>query len=69
MNDRDFLDYVRLHSQTERELFHVDHVERLWRLAGWERPRIHGEFVAMHAENIVDVLADAYANICEAGGE
>lgn len=35
--DAAMLDYVELHSQTERALFHVDHVNRLLELAGHPR--------------------------------
>lgn len=37
MTDKEFLDYCETHSQTDRRLFHYQHISRCFALAGHER--------------------------------
>lgn len=67
-DDRDFLNYVSLHSTTERALFSNRHVARFLRLAGDESlaqpaDANPGGFSAMHYEIIDDMLKAAYARL------
>lgn len=48
MTDNEFIRYCESHSSTPRALFHVDHINRLYKLAG-EDKYINGDgFIAMH---------------------
>jgi hypothetical protein len=40
MNDQELIHYCRIHSDTERALFHRDHVKRILELAGITEPVI-----------------------------
>lgn len=57
-DDKTFLDYVEMHSRTERALFHKMHVERLLKLAGVFKYPITGTWLAVHndvAQPLVDI--------------
>lgn len=62
--DEEFLRYVEAHSETERALFSMGHVNRLLKTAG--EKELNGEgFVAMHRENIQDTITAARKNVAD----
>lgn len=54
MADREFIEYCRMHSETERALFSAMHINRLFTLAGRPPPLDNeaGFFVSMYAEEM-----------------
>jgi hypothetical protein len=61
--DKEFLDYVEIHSKTDRALFSNTHIERFARLAGLPHLTPNGGFNSMFYDDISILLADAYKNI------
>lgn len=48
--DEEFISYCELHSTTPRALFHVDHINRLYKLAGKPLPLQREGFVVMRED-------------------
>ncbi len=47
MNDDELINYCNIHARTERALFSKEHVERMFVLAGHEKPVIDTDFMPM----------------------
>lgn len=64
-----FLGYVAIHSETDRHLFHRDHVKRLFELAEVDiatvEPRPLPEFCGMDQWFVKPYLEKAYANLAK----
>lgn len=56
-----FLDYCSIHSETERALFHTDHLRRLLSLAGAEEEfePFRGNWMSAHADVVKPLVARA----------
>lgn len=66
MNDEEFLGYVEIHSRTELALFHIDHICRLYELAGITPPVLRGSWYGAHsdfAQPLVDMAWSRQENI------
>lgn len=63
MTDEELINYTELHSQTERALFHRDHVARMYQLAGRaELPSNLPEWIGWHSyDGALDVVKEARA--------
>lgn len=63
MTDHEFLSYCELHADTDRHLFHVEHVRRLLRLAGDDEARfdLSSTFLGMDREFVAPRVAKARA--------
>jgi len=51
LNDEELIGYCEIHCKTERALFHIDHIRRMWKLAN--EPEIKfpfGEWFSMHED-------------------
>lgn len=61
MDDREFLNYMDAHSDTEKALFSRDHVRRFLLLAGKdpELYNLSSAFMAMHKRDIGGFLKEA----------
>jgi hypothetical protein len=61
MTDDELIDYCEIHCGTERALFHVSHVERMYRLAGQEHaiPKWLPSFVSVHPEQMMPLVEAA----------
>ena len=58
MKTEEFLGYVALHARTERALFSVHHIARLYYLAGHNPPRLTTGFCSMFTD-VAQPLVDA----------
>jgi hypothetical protein len=65
MTDDEFIDYVETHSQTDRALFHREHIMRIAALAGREAPELRGEWYAMRAPVAHPMVAEARSRISQ----
>jgi hypothetical protein len=63
--DEALLDYVELHSQTERALFHVDHVNRLLELAGHPGRFAGNGFTDLHYQDAKPLIEEARRRLAE----
>jgi hypothetical protein len=62
----EFLRYVELHAESERALFHRDHVAHLHELAGQSCPPCLPEYVAMHEDYAEPLVAKARERLRDA---
>lgn len=60
--DDEIIDYVEVHSQTPRALFHIDHINHLERVAGHPEFKPGGQFYAWHYEQAKYYIDKARAN-------
>lgn len=64
-SDADFLSYVSIHSETDRALFHVEHIYRLFMLACAPLPALgfHGQWYSMHSDVAHPLVSMARRNL------
>lgn len=63
--NEEFLGYFEEHCRTERALFSGEHVRRLAALAGVDTDVLPGQFVAVHADVALPVIAAARRRLKE----
>lgn len=63
MNDRELLGYAEIHCQSDRALFSAEHLNRIYRLAGYEPNTALSGFYSMHEPEMKPLVAAARANL------
>lgn len=66
--DEDLLGYALIHSQTDRALFHREHVKRIWTLAGRAVPNDLPDFVSVYYDTMSTVVEEARKRKKESAG-
>jgi len=59
--DQELMGYFVIHAKTDRALFHVDHIRRMFALAGLDVTLNRGDFHAVHYGDFKDEIDRAYA--------
>lgn len=62
----ELLEYCRMHSRTERALFHKDHIQKVYELAGKQMPALPEQmpnFVTVREESMDNLVGAAYARL------
>lgn len=57
MSDDELIGYCEIHCKTERALFHVSHVERIYKLAGRQSPLSLPAFVSVGPDTMLPLVA------------
>ncbi len=59
--DKELMGYFVIHAKTDRALFHVDHIRRMFALAGVDVTLNRGDFHAVHYVDFKVEIDRAYA--------